>query len=123
MALLWPSHRVLFVGDAAANMMGLGLSLGYEDLELGKRSLARLATLDFEVACFGHGAPIKRGASARFQGCGAGRRTPDRSRKVSLVTPTLRLTPAHPDLVLALSRLFAFRRLALRFRIEEFVSR
>src|SRR5262245_24050973 len=66
-ALLWPSHGVLFVGDAAANMMGLGLSLGYEDLELGKRSLARLATLDFEIACFGHGAPIKRGAAARFQ--------------------------------------------------------
>lgn len=66
-ALLWPSHGVLIVGDAAANMMGLGLSLGDEDLELGKRSLARLATLDFEIACFGHGAPIKRGAAARFQ--------------------------------------------------------
>jgi glyoxylase-like metal-dependent hydrolase (beta-lactamase superfamily II) len=67
-ALLWPSHGVLFAGDAAANLMGLGLSLGYEDLELGKRSLARLAALDFQIACFGHGAPIKRGATAQFRG-------------------------------------------------------
>ena len=66
-ALLWPSQRVLFVADAASSMMGLGLHLGYEDLELGKRSLARLASLDFEIACFGHGGPIKRGAAARFR--------------------------------------------------------
>jgi len=33
----------------------------------GKRSLAKLASLDFEVACFGHGKPIKQGADKRFR--------------------------------------------------------
>jgi glyoxylase-like metal-dependent hydrolase (beta-lactamase superfamily II) len=58
---------VLFAGDAAANILGLGLSVGYEDLETGKRSLARIARLNFAVACFGHGRPIRRGASERFR--------------------------------------------------------
>jgi hypothetical protein len=48
-------------------MSGLSLSLGYEDLEQGKRSLAKLAALDFSVACFGHGKPLMRDASARFK--------------------------------------------------------
>lgn len=59
---------VLFAADAAANMFGrLGLSLAYEDLEGGLRSLARLASLHFEVACFGHGEPILDRASERFR--------------------------------------------------------
>jgi glyoxylase-like metal-dependent hydrolase (beta-lactamase superfamily II) len=58
---------VLFAADAAANMGGLGLSLVYEDLAEGRRTLARLAALDFDAALFGHGAPIMRGAAARFR--------------------------------------------------------
>ena len=57
---------VLFVGDAAAHMTRLGLSMLYEDEELGRQSLAKLARLDFEVACFAHGRPIVGGASGRF---------------------------------------------------------
>lgn len=68
LAFLWKEHsRVLFAADTASNMMGLGYSLGYEDLEEGKRSLTKLAALDFEVACFGHGQAIVQGASARFK--------------------------------------------------------
>jgi glyoxylase-like metal-dependent hydrolase (beta-lactamase superfamily II) len=68
LAFLWARHGgVLFAADAASNVMGLGYSLGYEDLEEGKRSLARLAALEFEVACFGHGKPILQGAAARFR--------------------------------------------------------
>jgi len=67
-ALLWPKHGgVLVAADAAANQMGLGLSPAYEDLETGLRSLARLASLDFEVAVFGHGGPILKGAAAAFR--------------------------------------------------------
>jgi glyoxylase-like metal-dependent hydrolase (beta-lactamase superfamily II) len=68
LAFLWPRHGgVLFAADAAANVAGLlGLSPGHEDLEEGKRSAKKLAGLDFEVACFGHGREIVRGASARF---------------------------------------------------------
>jgi hypothetical protein len=57
----------MFAADTASNMMGLGYSLGYEDLEEGKRSLAKIAALDFEVACFGHGKVIRQGASAKFK--------------------------------------------------------
>jgi glyoxylase-like metal-dependent hydrolase (beta-lactamase superfamily II) len=69
LAFLWPRHGgVLFAADAATNVAGLlGLSPGYEDLEGGKRSAKKLAGLDFEVACVGHGRTIRRGASARFR--------------------------------------------------------
>src|SRR5579864_1406116 len=46
LAFLWPPNGgVLFAADAASNVMGLGLSLGYEDLEEGRSSLAKLASL------------------------------------------------------------------------------
>ena len=68
LVFLWPRHGgVLFAGDVAANILRLGLSPGYEDLAEGKRSLARVAALDFAVACFGHGGAISRTASKRFQ--------------------------------------------------------
>ena len=67
-ALFWPRHGgVLFAADAASNLSGLGLSLVYEDLSEGRRTLARLGRLDFDVAVFGHGAPIRSDASARFR--------------------------------------------------------
>ena len=58
---------VLLAADAAANITNLDLMPGYEDLEMGRRSLAKLAEFRFEVAGFGHGAPILRGAEARFR--------------------------------------------------------
>ncbi len=48
-------------------MTRLGPSILYEDEERGRKSLAKLAQLDFEVACFAHGRPIVGGASARFR--------------------------------------------------------
>lgn len=68
LAFLWPEHGgVLFAGDSCGNMFGLGLSIAYEDLELGKRSLQKLAESSFEIACFGHGKPILKSASAAFR--------------------------------------------------------
>jgi glyoxylase-like metal-dependent hydrolase (beta-lactamase superfamily II) len=58
---------VLLAADAAAHMARLDLMPGYEDLETGLRSLAKLAGYHFEVAGFGHGAPILRGAADRFR--------------------------------------------------------
>lgn len=73
LAFLWPRRRVLFVADAASNMPNFGLSLGYENLQEGLRSLAKLAALDFDIVCFGHGNAISRQASAKFrQKWGAG---------------------------------------------------
>jgi glyoxylase-like metal-dependent hydrolase (beta-lactamase superfamily II) len=67
LAFLWPRGRVLFAADACANMPSLNLSIGYEDLEIGRQSLARLSGLDFEIACFGHGRAIQQGAAERFR--------------------------------------------------------
>jgi glyoxylase-like metal-dependent hydrolase (beta-lactamase superfamily II) len=68
LAFLWPRHGgVLFAADACANPFRLSLSPAYEDLAEGRRSLAKLAALEFEVACFGHGRPILRGAAQKFR--------------------------------------------------------
>ncbi len=69
-ALLWPHPKhggVLFAADACANVFGLAPSPMYEDYELGRQSLARLATFDFQIACFGHGKPILSRASDAFR--------------------------------------------------------
>jgi len=67
-ALLWHQHGgVLFAADACSNMMGLGWSLGYEDFEQGKRSLRKLAALDFDAACFGHGKALLNNAARKFK--------------------------------------------------------
>jgi glyoxylase-like metal-dependent hydrolase (beta-lactamase superfamily II) len=67
LALLWPQQHVLFVGDACAHLLRLGWSVGYENIEAGKHSLEKLAELDFEVACFGHGQTILHDASKQFR--------------------------------------------------------
>src|ERR1700680_16289 len=68
LAFLWPQHGgVLFAADTCSNMMGLGWSLGYEDFDEGKRSLKKLAALDFRVACFGHGKAILQNAADKFK--------------------------------------------------------
>jgi glyoxylase-like metal-dependent hydrolase (beta-lactamase superfamily II) len=69
-SILWEKHGgVLLVGDAAANMGRLGppISAFTEDQEAMKRSVAKLAGLEFEFAVFGHGSPIKRGAAEKFR--------------------------------------------------------
>jgi len=58
---------VLFVGDAAMNLLGLREIPAYENRRQGLMSLARLSRLDFEVACFGHGESINSGAEKAFR--------------------------------------------------------
>jgi glyoxylase-like metal-dependent hydrolase (beta-lactamase superfamily II) len=57
----------LFLGDAATTLVGLREFCAYEHLRQGMMSLSRIGRLDFEVACFGHGPPIRRGADRRFR--------------------------------------------------------
>ncbi len=67
-AFFYPRHGgVLFAGDACSNVLRLGMSIGYADPEEGRASSRRLSELDFEVAVFGHGGPIRAGASRRFR--------------------------------------------------------
>ena len=68
MAFLCRQHGgVLIAADACSNIPRLGLSLGYEDLEEGRRSLRQLSALDFQGACFGHGKPILKDAALKFR--------------------------------------------------------
>ncbi len=72
LAYLMPGHGgVLFAGDAAGNMFGrLGPPLGMytEDMAQAKESIRRLAELEFDTACFGHGRVLKGRANAAFRG-------------------------------------------------------
>ncbi len=68
LAFLWPQHGgVLIAADTCSNIMRLGWSIGYEDLDAGKRSLKKLSQLDFQIACFGHGKAITQDTGARFR--------------------------------------------------------
>jgi glyoxylase-like metal-dependent hydrolase (beta-lactamase superfamily II) len=68
LVFLWPQHGgVLFAADVASNMLGLGWSIIYEDFDEGIRSLTKVANLDFDVACFGHGKAIVGGAVEKFR--------------------------------------------------------
>ena len=60
---------VLFAGDAAGNLGRVGPPLGAytEDMDEAKRSIAKLAQMDFEIACFGHGRVVKGKAATRFR--------------------------------------------------------
>ncbi len=60
-ALHLPAHGVLFTGDAvAASPVDGGVLLGVFNLDRDRAlaSFGRLAALDTEVACFGHGDPV-----------------------------------------------------------------
>ena len=64
-----PKRRLLFTGDAAANLFGLRRPIGWftEDMAQAKESIRKLAALDFEAAFFGHGRPIGKEATLRFR--------------------------------------------------------
>lgn len=66
---LLPSRKVVFVGDAAANLLRLGLPIGMftVDREQAKESIRKLAGLEFDVACFGHGGVLKGEANLKFR--------------------------------------------------------
>ena len=58
---------MLFAGDVASNLMGLGDPVGFESLKDGRASQRKLASLSFDAAGFGHGKPIARDASTHFR--------------------------------------------------------
>ena len=67
LALLWRPGRMLFAGDVAMNVLGLGDPLGFESFEEGRASQRKVAKLSFDAVGFGHGSPIIRDASVRFR--------------------------------------------------------
>lgn len=58
---------VLFAGDSAANVLGLRESFVQADRAQARLSLRKLAEMDFAVAVFGHGLPIRGRAVAHFR--------------------------------------------------------
>jgi glyoxylase-like metal-dependent hydrolase (beta-lactamase superfamily II) len=67
-ALHAAERGVLFAGDSLMNTLGLRLpmSMSSHDMGQARRSIARLAELDFDVALPGHGAPIIGRASEKI---------------------------------------------------------
>ena len=64
---LLPNDGVVFVGDAAANLVRLDVMPINEDFPAAEKSFRTLAELDLEVAGLGHGRQITSNASARFR--------------------------------------------------------
>jgi len=71
---LWPeSGGVLFAGDAAANFRGLAPPVGLlggmftEDPDQARESFRKLAELEFDTACFGHGGVLAGQPHAAFR--------------------------------------------------------
>jgi len=61
---------VLFAGDVAGNLFGrLGLPIGMytEDMEQAKASIGKIAELEFDSACFGHGGVLRGKANVAFR--------------------------------------------------------
>ncbi len=61
---------ILFAGDAAANMfsrIGKPLLMFTEDMDEAKQSMRKLAEMEFDTACFGHGKVLKGKANVAFR--------------------------------------------------------
>lgn len=66
-AIHLPQHGVLLTGDTVANVGTLMLGTFNQDRARTVASFRRLAALDIDTACFGHGEPIVSGAGARLR--------------------------------------------------------
>lgn len=66
-AIHLPRHGVLFTGDTIANVGAVMLGTFNQDRDRTVASFRRLATLDVETACFGHGDPIASAAGVRLR--------------------------------------------------------
>ncbi|WP_306190670.1 MBL fold metallo-hydrolase [Streptomyces sp. MK5] len=78
-AVRLPAHGVLFTGDAvAASPVDGAVVLGVFDLDRAQAiaSFRRLAALDAEVACFGHGDPVTTQAGRALRESADRYRTP-----------------------------------------------
>jgi glyoxylase-like metal-dependent hydrolase (beta-lactamase superfamily II) len=66
-AIHLPRHGVLFTGDTIANVGTVMLGVFNQDRAQTVASFKRLAALDVETACFGHGEPITSRAGAAIR--------------------------------------------------------
>lgn len=66
-AIHLPRHGVLLTGDTIANVGTVMLGTFNQNRARTVESFHRLAALDVETACFGHGEPISSGAGVRLR--------------------------------------------------------
>ena len=68
-AFYLPGRRVLLAGDAAAGSPAGRVMPGVfnTDRALAAASFRRLADLDTDIACFGHGEPLTRDATSQLR--------------------------------------------------------
>lgn len=67
-----PERKILFTGDVIAHSinggaLNLPFAISTPDMAENIRSVKKLAALDVEIACFGHGEPITRDAAATIR--------------------------------------------------------
>ena len=66
-AIHLPRYGVLFAGDTIANVGSVMLGTFNQDRAKAVASFQRMAALDVDTACFGHGEPIASGAGQRIR--------------------------------------------------------
>jgi glyoxylase-like metal-dependent hydrolase (beta-lactamase superfamily II) len=69
LAFWHPERKILFCGDVLFNWPNLRLPFAplTVDMTENKRSIAKIAALEPEIVCFGHGRPLVKNAAARLQ--------------------------------------------------------
>ena len=70
-AIHLPRHGVLFTGDTIAHVGTVMLGTFNQDRAQTVASFKRLAALDVDIACFGHGEPVTAGAGDRIRATAA----------------------------------------------------
>ncbi len=68
-AIYMPKEKLLFTGDAAERDLEENVIVGMFNLDQQQAiaSFRKLAELDFEIACIGHGKPLDKDASLAFR--------------------------------------------------------
>jgi glyoxylase-like metal-dependent hydrolase (beta-lactamase superfamily II) len=67
---LWSLERgILFCGDVIFNLFGLGLPFPFFTVDMAEniRSIRRLAELNPEIVCFGHGPPLRTDTASKVR--------------------------------------------------------
>ncbi len=69
LAIFLPKEKLLFAGDTAERDLEENLILGMFNLDRPRaiESFRKLAELDFDIACIGHGKPLDKDASLEFR--------------------------------------------------------
>ena len=69
LAIFLPKEKLLFAGDAAERDSEDNLIVGVFNLDQAQafESFRKLAELDFDIACVGHGKPLDKNASLAFR--------------------------------------------------------